>query len=311
MGLQSLVAWGEEASNLKFAIVDGAAVESDITLAGIDIRDVIIGAVNLTDGANIPGTPTKAYNGTWGTSAFDSILEAHTAGSGGNQWEVALVGDSVVGVKASKTFTGAYNAVLEATTAGVAGNSITVRLIGDSAGAAGVSIVRTGSAFVIHYESGVSTVGNVNTAIQALSGADDLVGVKTAGTTATVLTQPTDNVAVTALAGGVDHGGVTISIVNTYAVKTMTIHYESGVSTIGNIETAITALSGANDVIDVKTGGTGATVLTAPAGNVALTSLDDGADAIELPVVTEAGKIQFLNAGCASKKVLVMYVKHN
>jgi len=99
---------------------------------------------------------------------------------------------------------GDLDTVVEATTAGDAGNSVTVAAVGDSGGGAGVTISRVGSALTIHYESGVSTVANVETAIAALAGADDLIGVKTAGTAATVLTAPADNFSATALAGGDD-----------------------------------------------------------------------------------------------------------
>src|SRR5690242_19037115 len=58
-----------------------------------------------------------------------------------------------------------YDAVLEATSTGKEGNDITVKMVGDSD--SGVTINRTGSAFVIHFQAGVSTVGNVNTAITA------------------------------------------------------------------------------------------------------------------------------------------------
>lgn len=94
-----------------------------------------------------------------------------------------------------------YDGALIATTAGAAGNAITVKFLGDRGAGLGVSIVRNGTDFVIHYESGVSTVGNVNTAITALAGGDDLFGVETAGTTANVLTA-SDNAGPMTFAGG-------------------------------------------------------------------------------------------------------------
>ncbi len=104
--------------------------------------------------------------------------------------------------KASVSFAGGFNTVLQAHTPGVAGNIITVALVGDSAPAGGVTIARTGTAFIIHYESGVSTVSDVETAVTALAGANDLIDVKTGGTGATVLTAPGDNHAATNLSAG-------------------------------------------------------------------------------------------------------------
>lgn len=98
--------------------------------------------------------------------------------------------------------TGAFDTILQAHTAGEAGNAITVELVGDSG--AGVSITQDGTAITIHYDPGTSTVGNVETAITALSGANDIIDVKTAGTGATVLSADDDAVSPTALAGGVD-----------------------------------------------------------------------------------------------------------
>jgi hypothetical protein len=110
------------------------------------------------------------------------------------------------GIRAQRDFgpqAGSFDSILRAVTGGTAGNGITVALTGDSAPAAGVTISRVLLAFVIHYESGVSTIGNVETAIAALAGADDLIEVKTAGTGATVLTAVGDNIAAVALTGGV------------------------------------------------------------------------------------------------------------
>jgi hypothetical protein len=71
-------------------------------------------------------------------------------------------------------------------------------------------------------------------------------------------------------------GAVTISI-SGYQV---TIHINPGVSTVANVEAAITALAGPNDVIDVKTPGTGPTVLAVADCNMAATHLAGGAAAV-------------------------------
>lgn len=59
---------------------------------------------------------------------------------------------------------------------------------------------------------------------------------------------------------------------------TVLIHYKPATSTVTDVESAITALSGVSDVIDVKTAGTGATVLAAGAACESL--LASGAEAV-------------------------------
>ena len=108
--------------------------------------------------------------------------------------------------------TGSGNATVTAVTAGVAGNLIDLVLTGD--GGSGVRITHTSPAgrelFTILYQSGVSTQGTLNTAINALTGADKLIEViaSNAGTTATVLTAAGDDFVLTPLAGGSALGGV-------------------------------------------------------------------------------------------------------
>lgn len=146
------------------------------------------------------------------TESMDGATKVSGGFSTESAWQLALllkqhfgscIGSVSGAVKASKgNLSTGYDAVIEADTAGVEGNSITVSLVGDSTPT--VRITRTGTAFVIRYETGVSTVADVNAAITALAGADDLIGVKTAGTTATVLTAPASDCVATALAGGND-----------------------------------------------------------------------------------------------------------
>jgi hypothetical protein len=97
---------------------------------------------------------------------------------------------------------GNLDTVVEATADGSQGNDITVQATGDGAPASGVVINVTGNVVVIHYESTVSTVADVEAAIAALSGTSDIIAVKTAGTGATILNAGTDNFAASNLAGG-------------------------------------------------------------------------------------------------------------
>lgn len=140
---------------------------------------------------NNVGNYLKVANGWWELiTGYKSETELEVSG----------------GVKAEMDFStigaGNFDTVIEATAAGPQGNDITVQLAGDSAAAAGVTIDVDDAVVVIHYESGVSTVADVEAAMAALSGPKDIIGVKTAGTGATVLTSPGDDTPGTALAGG-------------------------------------------------------------------------------------------------------------
>jgi hypothetical protein len=98
---------------------------------------------------------------------------------------------------------GDWSSVIEATVSGVAGDSITLTSTADGSGAG--SITRSGTAFTFHFETEVTTADDFDTAVGALTGADDLIGVKSsAGDPAYALTAATDAFAATNLAGGVD-----------------------------------------------------------------------------------------------------------
>lgn len=109
-------------------------------------------------------------------------------------------------VAATKAFKGTIatgiNTVVEATTAGVAGNLLTIALLGDAI--LNVRIENDGKNFLIRYNSGVSTVAQVETAITALIGVDDLIGVKTVDAIGGILTAPASDSAIQALTGGQD-----------------------------------------------------------------------------------------------------------
>jgi hypothetical protein len=97
----------------------------------------------------------------------------------------------------------AWNTIVEAHTAGVAGDSITIASVEDGTGAGAVT--RVGTAFTVHFKDGVTTVAQIEALIAALAGADDLIAVKTPGTTQIYkLLAADDQFAATALAGGID-----------------------------------------------------------------------------------------------------------
>lgn len=118
----------------------------------------------------------------------------------------------------------ALDTIVEASTAGAAGNSITVAAVGDSAPAGGVTIQEVGNAVTIHFEDGVSTVANVETAITASS---TLIDVKTPGTGATVLTSA-DNFTATNLAGGADGVNFPGAFSNPAIPRNVTVTFAAG-----------------------------------------------------------------------------------
>jgi len=105
--------------------------------------------------------------------------------------------------------TGNMDTVLEATTAGTAGNSLTIALVHSAGAPNGGTLTRVGNAFTFTYKGGTTTVGNFESAVTALAGADDLIAVKTSGTTTDVLSATLDLLSATPLAGGIDAHAVT------------------------------------------------------------------------------------------------------
>lgn len=130
----------------------------------------------------------------------------------------------------------ALDTVVRARQPGRDGNLQSVVVTGDSAPAAGVTITDADGVTTIHYESGVSTVGNVET---ALAGAD-LIETQTAGTGATVLTSPADDITATALAGGEDYSPGVI-LLNSHGVRISAEGKYAGVRSDGTTTTCILA----------------------------------------------------------------------
>lgn len=154
------------------------AANIDDSTGAITLSDVTAAAAGTTYVSSVVGAATVNAAGLVSSVApgTTTVTATHTSAA-------AVKAELDCGAVPTKQ----YDAVLDATTAGTAGNSITVALAGDSETGAGVTIARTDTAFIIHYEAGVSKVSDVNTAITALGGGDDLFGVKTAGTEARVL----------------------------------------------------------------------------------------------------------------------------
>ncbi len=147
-----------------------------------------------------------------------SIAAGHMPGSGDAIFysSAGTQGAHAVAVKASKNLGtlggGALDTVVRAKRAGAAGNHIKISAAADSATGAGVTIAITKPAadyiVAIHFEAGVSTVHDVETAIGALAGGQALIEVATPGTGATVLTGLNAVFAATALSSGTDPVGM-------------------------------------------------------------------------------------------------------
>lgn len=246
-----------------------------------DMSDVTLFVNREVDGTD--GVAAELDLGTLATGNLDTVVQARTEGAIGNGVTVAASGDNDPLTKASLDLSvpgsATLDTVIEAHVGGAAGNAITFATVADGAG--GGSITRVGTAFTYHYQDGVSTVGDLETAITALAGADDLIDVKTAGTALNTINAPADTFAATPLAGGLDDEGVTIQEVGT----AVTIHYVDGESTVADVEAAITSDS---TLISVKTAGTGATVLSAGTDDFAATNLAGGDDEGTIAILVES-----------------------
>lgn len=191
----------KELQSLKQIIVTGADVNSNIAIHDIKTIDTIASVVNLTDLTNLDITGVKASQDTWGSGDFDTVIEAVATGTAGNGIRIGLIGDSDTGV--------------------------------------GVSIELTHAPFTfvnIHYETGVSTIGDVEAMIDTFTGDSGYIAIKTAGTAVTVLATATDDFTATALEGGVDEiineipvitsqGNIQFSLVDTTAKKLLVTYY--------------------------------------------------------------------------------------
>ena len=217
--------------------------------------------------------------GTLADEALDTVIRAKAFGAAGAQIEVAAAGDNSPAIKAELDLgaeTENVDTVIEATVAGSAGDAITIAFVADGTGAG--SFTRSVAALTFHFEDGVTTVTNFESAVAALAGGDDIIGVKTAGTGANILAAPGDVLAATNLAGGDDTEGATVVEDGT----TVTIHYVDGESTVANVEAAIAE----STLIEVDTTGTGATVLDQADDDFEATALEYAAIVLN---VDEAG----------------------
>jgi hypothetical protein len=163
-----------------------------------------------------------------------------------------------------------FDSVVETTLAGLFGNAVSVTVRGKLT--AGVVITVVGTNVLIEYQNGVSTVTNVETAIAALAGVNDIIGVKTGGTGANILASNAsivdcdvdlgaaaldffvlarnsgaayDGTVLTVYGDSPGGGGVTATWapVGVLGLGIVTVHFEGGVSTQAQMVAAINALN--------------------------------------------------------------------
>lgn len=197
------------------------------THTGSNTGDVTLAAMGSTANANGATLTAQALNLQPASAAYAGAMSAahytkldamssqlaaaaraffveNPAAKGANNVHANFAGNTA-SVKAEKELAGLgdgkLDTVIDATTAGAAGNSITLAATADGSGTG--TLLRSGTAFVFHFEAGVTTVANFETLVAALAGGDDLFGVKTGGTGGTALVSGSAFVA-TALAGGID-----------------------------------------------------------------------------------------------------------
>lgn len=198
------------------------------------------------------------------------------ANFGPNQWAYVQL----------NSWGGNCDTYVQAITQGEGGNDIHVSLVGDSV--SGVSVVDAWPNVTIHFQPGVSTVSQVETAIATstlieVGGGNYqyLVPFNPHGTGSNVLTTASNGggnlangvtmtgnvgnfIAVTLVGDSVS--GVTISETNVTdgLPKTITIHYKSGTSTVGDVEDYVRLHS---NLLEIKSSGTRSTVLHATGDN--------------------------------------------
>lgn len=194
------------------------------------------------DLSSAPVSASGSITGSVGVLNFTAV----DSGEAGNSIEVVL--EEQAAVAATGSITGSVGVLgIAADTAGVAGNSIEVVLV-DGATADSETVTVVGSVITVDIESGVSTVAQVITAIEADVDAAALIDV-TESTSGVV---EADSVT---LSGGIDEvvaGSETISVDG----SVITIKIESGVSVSQDILDLIEADAEANALVTVtKTDG--------------------------------------------------------
>ncbi len=203
------------------------------------------------------------------TTNFDTVVEAETAGAGGDAVTVAAVDDGDPAVKASldlSTKTAHVNTVVQAKAGGAAGDMITVEFTAGAPTAAGV-LTEVGNNVKIKYKA--TSVASTVTDIETLIATSTLIEVKTPGTGANIL-DGTDAFASAALAGGVDADPPSVS----ESGSAVTLHFTGGATTVAEMEAVIDSDS---TLIDVKTPGTAGHILVNTDDEFSATDLAHGA----------------------------------
>lgn len=205
------------------------------------------------------------------TANIDTVVQAQTAGSGGNSVTVRTLADGAVAAKAFLALNAGGNSahidtVVQAKVAGINGNLITVEVTTGAPTAAGVlTEIGTHVKLAIKITATATTVANLETLI----GTSTLIEVKTPGTGATSL-DATDAFDSAPLASGTAAAAASLSEVG----SAVTIHFTPGATTVAQIEAVIASNS---TLIEVKSLGTPGDVAVTPDDVFTATALAGGA----------------------------------
>lgn len=201
-------------------------------------------------------------------------LEAQRAGVLVYEWTsdpeyvvgTLVVGGPNPGTHASTHATGGADLLTVSSTAALVTPISTTRI-------ASVLAPDTADADWVH----ANLAGNANSVIQA-SQDFGLLGDFDSTLQAVPIGRLGNVVSVTVIGDSATGAGVVSNVVG----NALTIHYESGVSTVALVEANLAAPPGST-IVTVSAPGTAATVLTAPADNIPLTLLSGGIDGVDFP----------------------------
>ena len=235
----------------------------------------------LIEGTFLPSAAASLDLAAAGCTQLDTVIEtsddadAAVFGTGGNATTITITGTATYADALADC--GVLNTKLDTVidlsgdgTLGSDGNAWIVRPVSASANGSGLGCTIRDDAVneivYIFFEEGVTTVGDVETALGTYGGVAD---VESTGTGANILAGATD-MEDTAFSTGADAYNISVS------GNDVTFNFTTGVTTVANFETAIGTLAATDEIIKVKTSGTGGNVLVVADDALAKTNLSGG-----------------------------------
>mgnify|MGYP001317626346 CR=1 FL=1 len=220
----------------------------------------------------------NAYLSVTPTSGTAVAFTSDTAGAAGAAYHVVLTADGLAKASINCVTAGCtkLNTIIQNKTGGTAGNNWTLNVLAHGHTGGGVLITEdnTNKVVTILYETAVSTVTDVETAI----GSATYVEVKTTGTGANVLATATDTIYAKAFTGGTAATWVAWTV----STHTLTVHFTNTTTTTTLMKTAVNAthadkfitLSGAVGADTWATGDAFASTHLTTGGGVSAVALD-------------------------------------